>query len=56
MQKEKPKYMEQLNSQNMFKKIVDYRAMKSENSDPQCSTSLGNTHAPVFKHDVITHN
>jgi hypothetical protein len=25
---------------------MDYHAMKNENSDPQCSTSLGNTHAP----------
>jgi hypothetical protein len=37
--------MKQLNLQNMLK-IVDYRAMKSENSDPQLSKTLGNTHAP----------
>jgi hypothetical protein len=46
LQKEKPCYMKQVNCKTCLKKIVDSCAVKSENSNPQCSTSLGNTHAP----------
>jgi hypothetical protein len=41
--------MKQLNLQDMFKNIVDYRAMKSENSDPRCSASSGTHMLPSLQ-------